>query len=122
MRTRRAIRFKGRDSRLVMLMMARSRRELPIIQFAAQDLFGDRQAIFVEHPLRQIDKPPAHDFMIRWGRTGLDHGDERLPWLVVEQAGASSRLAVDEAVRPVGVEPKRPIADDLKPHAPNRAA
>ena len=72
-----------------MLMMARPRREFSIVQrpqFAAQDLFGHRQAVFVEHPLRQIDQSPAHDLMNRRGRTGFDHGDERTPLCVIEQA------------------------------------
>ena len=99
-------------------MMARPRRELSIAQraqFAAEDLFGDRQAIFVEHPLREIDKPPAHDLMNRGDRTGLDHGDERAPLFVIEFRGTPGRLAVDEPIRPLGVEPKNPIANGLEP-------
>src|SRR6202453_4592243 len=72
--------FDRRDSRLVMLVMTGPRRELSIAQsaqLAAQDLFGHRQAVFVEHPLRQIDQSPANDLMNRRGRTGFDHGDER---------------------------------------------
>ena len=68
-------------------MMARPGRELSIpqrAQFAAQDLFGDQQAIFVEHPLHEINQPPAHDLVNRRGRTGLDHGDERAPLFVIE--------------------------------------
>ena len=40
-------------------MVAWPRREFSIAQraqFAAEDLFGDRDAILVEHPLRQIDQ------------------------------------------------------------------
>jgi hypothetical protein len=94
--------FKGCDSRLVMLMMARPRREFSIVQraqFAAQDLFGDRDAILVEHPLREIDQPPAHDPMDRRRRAGLDHGDERAPLFVIELRGMPGRLAVDQAIR-----------------------
>ena len=61
-------------------MMARSRREFSIAeraQFAAQDLFGDRDAILIEHPLREIDQPPAYDSMDRRDRTGFDHSHER---------------------------------------------
>src|SRR6202453_3044617 len=81
--------FERRDSRLVMLVMTGPRRELSIAQsaqLAAQDLFGHRQAVFVEHPLRQIDQSPANDLMNRRGRTGFDHGDERAPLCVIEQA------------------------------------
>jgi hypothetical protein len=68
--------------------------------------------------LREIDQPPAHDSMDRRGRTGLDHGDERPPLLVIELRGMSGRLAVDEAVRPPEIEPQDPIANGLKPYAP----
>jgi len=70
-----------------MLMMTRPRRKLSITQraqFAAQNLFGDQQSIFVEHPLHEINQPPAHDLVNRRGRTGLDHGDQRAPLFVVE--------------------------------------
>lgn len=71
--------FKVGDSRLVVLVMAGPRGELPIAQraqFAAQDLFGDSQALFVEHPSRQIDQPPTHDLMNGGDGTGFDHGHE----------------------------------------------
>ena len=103
-----------------MLVMARPGREFSIIQraqFAAQDLFADREAVFIEHPLRQIDQPPAHDPMDRRVRTGLDHGDERAPLLVIELRGMPGRLAVDEAIRPPPIEPEHPIANRLEPHA-----
>jgi len=73
-------------------MMTRPRRELAIsqrAQFAAEDLFGDRQAIFVEHPLREIDKPPAHNLMDRGVRTGFDHSDKRAPLFVIKDARTS---------------------------------
>lgn len=104
-----------------MLMMARPRRQFSIAQrakFAAEDLFGDRQAVFGEHPLRQIDQPPAHDFVDRGDGSSLDHGDQRAPLFVIEQARTSCRLAVDEPVWPLGIEPKHPIAKRLKSHTP----
>jgi hypothetical protein len=110
-----------------MLVMTGPRRELSITQsaqLAAQDLFGHRQAVFVEHPLRQIDQSPANDLMNRRGRTGFDHGDERAPLCVIEQARTSGRFAIDEPVRPLGVEPKHPIAKGLKtdPSKPGRVS
>src|ERR1700689_2705334 len=68
-------------------------------QFAAQDLFGARDAILIEHPLREIDQPPAHDPMDRRGRTGLDHCDERAPLLVIEFEGCPVDLP---STRPSG--------------------
>ena len=79
--------FKVGDSRLVVLVMAGPCGELSIAQraqFAAQDLFGHGQAIFVEHLLREINQPPAHDLVNGRDRTGLDHGDERAPLFVIE--------------------------------------
>ena len=86
-------------------MMTRPRRELSVAQraqFAAQDLFGHRQAIFVEHPLHEINQPPAHDLVNRGDRTGLDHGDERAPLRVVEQGGASRRHRQVGDFSPIG--------------------
>ena len=82
------------------------------------------QAIFVEHPLHEINQPPAHDLVNRRDRTGLNHGDERAPLFVVEQGRTSSRFAIDETVRPLGVEPKHPIAKSLQadPSEPSRVA
>jgi hypothetical protein len=101
-----------------MLVMARPRRELSIPQrakFAAEDLFGDRQAIFVEQPLCEIDKPPAHDLMNRGDWTGLDHGHERAPLFVIEFRGTPGRLAVVEPIGSLGIEAKNPIANGLEP-------
>src|SRR6202453_4404855 len=112
------------DSRLVVFMMARSRRELSIAeraQFAAQDLFGDRDAILTEYPLRKIDQPPAHDAMDRRVRTSLDHGDERTPLVVIELRGMPGRLAVDQAIRPPEIKSQDPIANGLQPHAPEQS-
>jgi hypothetical protein len=99
-------------------MMARPHRQLPIIQraqFAAEDLLGDRHAIFVEHPLRQIDQPPAHDLIEPGDRTGLDLGDERAPLFVIELGGTPGGFVVRQPTRPLGVEPKHPIAKGLTP-------
>jgi hypothetical protein len=99
-------------------MMARPRRELSIpqrAQFAAEDLFGDRYAIFGENPLGKIDQPPAHDLMNGGDWTRLDHGEKCAPLFVIEFRGTPGRLSIDEPVRPFGVEAKNPIANGLEP-------
>jgi hypothetical protein len=48
-------------------------------------------------------------------RTCLDHGQDREPLLVIEFRGTPGRLAVDEPIRPLGVEAKNPIANGLQP-------
>ena len=60
--------------------------------------------------------------MDRRDRTGLDHGDERAPLVVVELRRMPGRLAVDEAVRSPAIEPDHPIAKGLQSHTPSRAA
>ena len=108
-----------------MRVVARPRREFSIAQraqFAAQDLFGDREAVFVEHPLREIDQPPAHNPMDRRDRTGLDHGDERTPLVVVELRGMPGRLAVDEAIRSPSLNRRTQSRMVCSPTPPSRAA
>ena len=56
--------------------------------------------------------------MDRRGRTILDHCDERAPLLVIAVSRMPSRLAVGEAIRPPEIEPEDPIANGLRPHAP----
>jgi hypothetical protein len=91
--------------------------QMPIqrAQFATQDLFGDREAVVIEHPLREVDQSPAHDPMDRRDRAGLDHRDERTPLVVIELRGMPGRLAVDEAIRSPQIRPEHPIADGLEP-------
>jgi hypothetical protein len=53
--------------------------------------------------------------MDRGVRTGFDHSDKRAPLFVIKDARTSGRLAIDESVRPLGVETKHPIAKGLLP-------
>jgi len=56
-------------------MVARSGREFAVAhsaQLPAERLLGDRDAEFLEDPLRQIDQPPAHHAMDRRDRAALD--------------------------------------------------
>ena len=70
---------------------------------AAQRLLGDDDAEFFENPLAEIDDPPAHDPMNRRNRAALDDRGERRPMRVVKPGWLSRRLAVDQALRPLGV-------------------
>jgi hypothetical protein len=51
-------------------------------------------------------------------RTGLDPGHEGAPLFVIEFRGTPGRLAVDEAIGPLGIEAKNPIANGLEPDPP----
>src|ERR1700731_3930838 len=84
-------------------------------QFAAQRLLADRNAEFLEHPLRQVDQPPAHDAMNRCDRAALDDLPQRIPALVVEQRRIARRLAVDQAGRSLGIERQHPVPHRLQP-------
>src|ERR1700692_1136105 len=99
--------------------MAGATRELAITQLAqhaAQRLLGDDDAEFFENPLAEIDDPPAHDPMNRRNRAALADRGERRPMRVVKPGWLSRRLAVDQTLRPLGVELQHPVANDLERH------
>jgi len=47
----------------------------------------------------------------------LDHARQRGAMFVLQKRRLSRRLAIDKAIRAVGVETKNPVANDLKRHA-----
>ena len=101
--------------------MARASRKLAIAhlaQHAAERLLGDDDAEFLENPLAEIDDPPAHDPMNRRDRPALDDRRQRRPMLVVQPRRLPRRLAVDQAVRTMRVEPDHPVANDLQASTP----
>jgi len=88
-------------------VVARSGREFAVAQgpqLPAERLLGDRDAEFLEYPLRQIDQPPAHHAVDRRDRTTFDHAGQRLALDIVELGRLSWRLAVQKTVRPARVE------------------
>lgn len=86
-------------------------------QIPAQRLFADRDAEFLEHPLRQVDQPPAYDAMDRRDRAGLDDRHQRTALFGVQQRRVAGRLAVDETGRTIRVEGQHPIAHRLEADA-----
>ena len=54
--------------------------------------------------------------MNRRNRAALDDRGERRPMRVVKPGRLSRRLAVDQAIRPLGVELQHPVANDLERH------
>src|SRR5215207_609790 len=108
--------FKSGHRRLVLRVMARTGRELAIVhgpQFARQRLLGDRDAELLPDPLDEVDQTPAHHAVE--GRNGplLDDGLQGRAMGVGELGGLSRRLAVDQALGPMGVELHHPVAHDL---------
>ena len=105
--------------------MARAGRELAIVhgpQLAAQGLLGDGEAQLLPEPLDQIDQAPAHHAVD--GRNGplLDDGPQGRAMRVGELGGLARRLAVDQALGPMGVELHHPVPHDLNrdPADPSR--
>src|SRR5262249_12515068 len=79
--------FKILNRALRLRMVARSGREFAVAhgaQLPAERLLGDRDAEFLEDPLRQIDQPPAHHAMDRRDRAALDHAGDGPPLKVIE--------------------------------------
>jgi hypothetical protein len=67
--------------------------------------------------LRQIDQPQAHHAMDSGDWAALDHPRNGLAMGIIELRGLARRFAVQQAVRPPGIEPQHPISNDLKPDA-----
>ena len=100
--------------------MARPRRELAIAhgaQLAAHGRFRHGYAELLEQPLAKVDDPPAHDAMDRRRWAVLDHARQRGAMFVLQKRRLPRRLAIDKAIRAIGVETKNPVANDLKRHA-----
>src|SRR5437879_12785926 len=100
-------------------MVARSGREFAVThgaQLPTERLLGDRDAEFLEDPLRQIDQPPAQHAMDRRDRAALDHAGDG-PLKFIELARLTRRLAVQESVRPAGVEAQHAVPADLTPNS-----
>ena len=109
--------FKILDRTRRLSIVARSGREFAVAhgpEFPAERLLGDRDAEFLEYPLRQVDQPPAHHAVDRRDRTTFDYPGERLALAGVELGWLPRRLAVQETVGPSRVEAQHPVPDDLK--------
>src|SRR4051794_30597393 len=108
--------FKSGNRRLVLRVMARTGRELAIVhgpQLTRQRLLGDGDPELLPEPCDQIDQTPAHHAVD--GRNGplLDDGLQGRAMRVGEFRGLAGRLAVDQALGPMGVELHHPVAHDL---------
>jgi hypothetical protein len=112
--------FKILHCALGLRVVARASREFTVAhgtELPAQRLLGDRDAEFLEDPLRQIDQPPAHHAVNRRNRATLNHANDDLALGSIELGWVARRFAVQETIRTAGVEVQHPVADDLKPDA-----
>ena len=112
--------FKILDRVRRLRVMARPRRQLAIAhgpQLSAHRLDRNDDAIFLERPLAEIDKPPAHDAVYGRDRAVLHHARQRCAMLPCQPRRLPRRLASDEPGRAMGVELQNPVPDNLKRHA-----
>src|SRR4051794_39141801 len=97
-------------------MMARTGRELAIVhgpQLAAQGLLGDGDPELLPDPGDEVDQAPAHHAVNRRDRARIDPGHQGRAMRIGELGGLAGRLAVDQALGPLGVELHHPVPHDL---------
>jgi len=112
--------FKILDRGRRLGVMFGPRRQLAIVhgpQFPAHRLGRNDDMVFLEHPLAEVDKPPAHDAMNGRDRAILHHASQRRAVLRHQPRRLPRRLAGDEPGGTLGVEFENPVPDDLKRHA-----
>ena len=85
-----------------------------LAQIFAQALDADAHAELLEHPLRQIDEPPADDTIDRRHRASVDQLRNPLPLLRLKLGCRAGGLAIDQSVRAEIIEFDHPIPNDLK--------
>jgi hypothetical protein len=73
-------------------------------------------------PLDQVDQPPTDNPVDRRDRTALDNLHKRLALRIVEQRRFARSLAVEQPIRPIGVEANNPVPDNLSVTLPTFAA
>ena len=110
--------FKILDGKLVLPLVAWSRRYLAKPQrpqFTAHRRLINRNAELFEYPMRQVLSAPTHDTVDRRNRSALNKPSERLSLPVIELGRLACRLAVNQTIRPLGVETENPVTDHLEP-------
>jgi len=83
-------------------------------QLAAHARDFERDAEFLEYPLCKILPAPAHHAVNRRDRPAFDDPCKGLALPLIELAWLARRLAVNETIRPFGIEPQNPVSDNLK--------
>src|ERR1700739_1218162 len=99
------------DRSLRLGMMARPSGEPAItqaVQLTAQRLSGDADPKLLPQPLAEIDQTPAHAAMNGRDRAALDSCRQRRAMVVVQPEFRPGRLAIDQTVRTLLVEPQHP--------------
>jgi hypothetical protein len=66
--------------------------------------------------LDEINEPPAYNAVSSRDRARLDHCSDGPTLLLAQLRRRPRRLAINEPVRPFGVEPQDPITHDLQRH------
>ena len=100
--------------------MAWPRRQLAVAhrpQLATERLLRHADLVFVPDPLAEIDDAPADHAVHGRDRALGDHLCKRSTMLVAQSRWLPGRLAVDQPLRAVRVEPQHPIPHHLQGHA-----
>ena len=103
-------------------MMPGPRRQLAVAhrtQVAAQGLLAHRHAVFVKQPLDQVDDPPAHHPMRGRDRASFDNLGQRPLVLGTKYRARARRLAVQQPIRALDIEPQNPVPNRLQTNAAN---
>ena len=72
--------------------------------------------MLLPEPLDQVDEPPAHHPMPRRDRAVFDPLEQLPTMLIAQDRGRARRLAVQETVGTLSIEPQHPVAHGLQPH------
>ena len=119
--TRRGSFFKILDGKLVLPLVAWSRRYLAKPQrpqFTAHRRLINRNAELFEYPMRQVLSAPTHDTVDRRNRAALNKPSERLSLPVIELGRLACRLAVNQTIRPLGLKRRTQSRTTCSPTAP----
>ncbi len=110
--------FKILDDQRVLRIMTRACRNLDepqCLHLPAHGRLVQRDAEFLPYPLCEVLEAPAHHTMGRRDRPVLDEPCKRLALRVVELGRRARCLAVNQPLRPIGIETQLLIPDHLKP-------
>ena len=112
--------FKILDCALGLRMMPGTGRKLAIVhgpQLPAHRLNRDDDFELLEHPLAQVNKPPAHHTVHSRNRPIFHHASQSCAMFPCQPRRLTPRLAGNEPRWAPGVELHHPVPDDLKRHA-----
>ena len=117
--------FKCLQCRFLLRMVTGPGGQLHIAQFlqlaADGSLVEQHRELFVE-PMREIDQPPVHDAMDRWGRPALHRTNQGTSLRIIDDRRLDRCLSIQQPIRTVGNEADPQSRTSCKVTPPIRAA